>query len=302
MPDNKTKKRVIILDGKKKHNDEAGSESEIKELEAFGEEVFGEDFLKELASIDNAGKEDDNEDYSDVGETVTGHRRGRSSRKTGMSKKSKHLLILTVSTVILVLLAVGAVRTVNNNYQTPIKIYEEYLNKPEYTGEELSEALGNHVADKQLRHLRDILGRSDDYRASLDASLQKSRKVYENNCENYGDDFRFTVSVDGMKKLDSIQVSALRTELNGILGDINTSSLAGSDDPELTQAVKDVIAALEKPGVTAGYRVYCTQRVTGSREADPENGMHDYQIFTVVKLDGRWIMWDKIYDILKVAY
>ena len=308
MAKNKDVKRVIILDGKnsesrnKKGNmDSAGNAKGITsdtETDPGYIDALTGAALQKIAEFEN-----DPGDGSPY-ETIAGNGAGRSAkvRKKKRSTKTKLLLFLAVSVVVLIAAVIGSVKTVKNNFRTPVRIYEEYLNKPEYTGEELSRAYANHVADKQFDRLRELLGANEDYKASLDSSLLKSRELYRDNCERYGDDFHYTVSIDGMEKLDSIQAAALQTELNGILNDIDASGMVESADPALKDAVHNVTRTLKTPGITRGYRVFCTQRVTGSKEDGQVSGKQEYTEIIVVRLNGRWIMWDGIYDILKMFY
>ena len=289
MAKNKDVKRVIILDEKK--NNEESVPGYIDTLTGMA--------IRKITELENDPADEDPygilTDYGTVKQSAK-------RKKKKKSVKKRLLVFLTVSVAILITAVIGAVRTVNNNFRTPIRIYEEYLNKPEFTGEELSEAYGNHVAGKQFERLRELLSGNEDYKESLNSSLLKSREIYRNNCERYGDDFRYRVKVDGMEKLNSIQVAALQTELNGILDDIDASGMVGSADPELREAVREVTAALRKPGITGGYRVFCTQGVTGSKEDGPVSGIQEHTELVVVRLNGRWIMWDGIYDILKMSF
>ena len=310
MAKNRDVKRVIVLDGKKnnesRHDEEkserignaGGNTDDTADGSGYVDALTGV-ALQRIAELEN--------DPGDEGtaETTAGYGSGRRTVKTNRKKRSARtrlILFLIISVVILIVAVVGAIRTVNNNFRTPVRIYEEYLNKPEYTGEELSRAYGNHVADKQFERLREILGGYEEYKESLDASLLKSRELYRDNCERYGDDFRYTVTIDGMEKLNSIQAAALQSELNGILNDIDASGMVRASDPTLKEAVQDVTRTLKKPGITGGYRVFCTQSVEGSREDGAVPGIQEHIEIIVVRLNGRWIMWDGIYDILKMSF
>ena len=309
MAKNKDAKRVIILDGKKNEsrNNEGKNEAAGNAGSIMGDTEADPGYIDALTGMairKIAELENDPEDEGTAGPIAgygTGRRRAEKKKKK-KTVRTKLLIFLTVSVIILITAVIGAVRTVNNNFRTPVRIYEEYLNKPEFTGEELSEAYGNHVAEKQFERLRTLLSGYEDYKKSLDASLLKSRDIYRENCERYGDDFRYKVTVDGMEKLNPIQAAALQTELNGILNDIDASGMVRSADPELREAVHDVTTALKKPGITGGYRVFCTQSVTGSKEDGPVSGIQEHTEIIVVRLNGRWIMWDGIYDILKMSF
>ena len=298
MAGNKDAKRVIILDGKNQKKEDKGSGS----LNGSGAVPGG---ISRQRPVQGDGmpatEEDDHYPHDDASGTVEGlHRPGTVSRRH--SGKRRLLFILFISAAILATLIFTAARTVNNNYETPVKIYEEYLNKPEYTGEEMSEAYANRAAEKELKKLRELLGQYEDYKASIEASLLKSREIYNNNREKYGDDFHYTVTVDSTQRLSSLQVAALQTELNGILNDINASTLVQAGDTGLKEAVNEVTSALRQPGISGGYRLECTKRVVGTMPDGSVSDVREHPEFIVVRLDGRWIMWDGIYDILKMLY
>lgn len=281
MEDNENIKKVIILDEKKKNNEPA--EEEAQEL------------LEELNRY--ADGEDDGEER-----VVTERTRIRIRRRRKLTKLHKHIMILGASLIVLIAVAAAAVLGAGNNYRVPVSVYEEFLNSPGYDGEELSYAYGNGLAERRLRKLRQILRDTDDtYVDRLNGTVIKSEEEYEENRERYGDDFKYTVHIDSMVPLNRYEILSLTNDFSGIIRDINNSSFVRSDSGDLTMAVIDATSALENARITKGYHLYCTQNVTGSSDGGPVSEMSRCE-FTVVKLGGRWIMWDKIYDILRLSY
>ena len=282
MADNENIKKVIILDEKKKNNEPA-------------DEDAAQELLEEL------NRYSDDEDDG-VERVVTERTRIRIKRRKKLTKLHKHIIILSVSAAVLIVVAVAAVSGAKNNYRVPVSVYEEYLNSPGYDGEELSYAYGNGLAERRLRKLRQILRDTDDtYVDGLNGTVIKSEEEYEENRERYGDDFKYSVHIDSIVPLNRYEILSLSNDFSGIIRDINNSSFVRSDSGDLTMAVIDVTSVLENARITKGYHLYCTQNVTGSKD-DGHVSETDRCEFTVVKLGGRWIMWDKIYDILRLSY
>lgn len=282
MADNDDIKRVIILDEKKKNNEPAD-----------------EDAAKEL--LEELNKYADDEDDG-VERVVTGRTRIRIKRRRKSGRLRKHLIILAASLVVLIIVSVIAVSGVTNNYRVPVAVYEEYLNKPSYDGEELSYAYGNGLAQRRLKNLRQLLRETTDtYMDGLNATVYESEEIYNSNLSRYGEDFRYTVRIDSAVPLSRTELLSLNNDFAGIIRDIGNSSLTRSGSGELTVAVVDLTSYLENARITRGYRLYCSCMVSYSEADGPSTEISEEE-FTVVKLNGRWIMWDKIYDILRLSY
>ena len=275
-------KHVIILDEKKKNNEPVNEDA-------------AQELLRELNSYAGDDGEDDEE------RIVTQRTRIRIKRRKKITRLQKHLLILAASVLVLIGVIVAASEGINNNYRAPVNVYELYLNKPSYDGEELSYAYGNGLAERKLKKLRDILHSSDEYMDGLNASANRSAAEYEANLLKYGEDFRYTVRIDAAFALSQAELAGYSSDFSGIIRDIGNSSLTRSDSGELTVAVLDVTSALENARITRGYRLECTKMLSGGT-ADGPVSETEKCTFTVVKLNGRWIMWDKIYDILRLSY
>ena len=289
------KKRVIILDENKKGDAPVDEEAIAGLMDEIGRE------LKEEGDISPEERIGEDEGPKEAEEADAVRGADKTGKRRRISRMNRLRIVLIVSVAVLVCVIIAALRYVGNNYETPVKVYEEYLNKPSYDGEELSRALGNGVADKELAGLRTILKASDEYMDSLNRSVLKSEEIYHDNCDRYGDDFKYTVSIEGMKPLKENELRACEATLAGIVNDIGNSSLARSESAELTLAVTGLTAELEHARITRGYRLYCTQHVSGSMEDGPISAVENVNV-TVVKLNGRWIMWDKIYEILRLSY
>ena len=282
MNDNEDIKRVIILDEKKRNNEPADDNA-------------AEELLEELNRY--ADDEDDGEER-----VVTERIRIRVKRRKKLTGLHKHIIMLAASVAVLIVVAVIAISGVKNNYRVPVSVYEEYLNKPSYDGEELSYAYGNGLAERRLKKLRQLLREtSDDYTDRLNATAYASEAAYEENVKKYGDDFKYSVRIDGAVLLSHADLTGISNDFAGIVKDIGNSSYVRSGSGELTVAVVDVTSVLENARVTKGYHLYCTQTVSFPASDGPSAEMSPVE-FTVVKINGRWIMWDKIYDILRLSY
>lgn len=282
MADDKDFKRVIILDEKKRNNepvDEDSTEELLRELDKYADD------------------EDDGQER-----IVTERTRIRIKKRRKTSRLKKHIVILIASLVVLAVVVVTAVAGISNNYRVPVSVYEEYLNKHSFDGEELSYAYGNGLAERRLKKLRQLLRETtDDYTDRLNATVYSSEAAYEDNVRKYGEDFKYTVRIDSMVPLSHIELMSLSNDFAGIIRDINNSSYVRSGSGELTVAIVDMTSALENARITRGYHLYCTQTVSYAGVDGPSSETESVE-FTVVKLNGRWIMWDKIYDILRLSY
>lgn len=279
-------KRVIILDEKKQNNEPVDEGTE-------------EELLRELDKYDSFDDESEEDPEAVV---VTERTRIRIKRRRKLTGFHKHIIILAASVVVLIAVAAAAVSGVSNNYRVPVAVYEEYLNKQSYDGEELSYAYGNGLAERRLKKLRQLLRESEsDYQERINESVLRSEAVYEDNIRRYGDDFEYTVRIDSVVPLSHIELVSLTNDFDGIIRDINNSSLMRSDSGDLTVAVVDLTSSLDDSRITRGYHLHCTQNVTGAADDGPVSEMSKCE-FTVVKLNGRWIMWDKIYDIFRLSY
>ena len=281
--DDKDVKHVIILD-----------ENRPKEEEPEVDET--EELLKELREL--AGEDDE----EDPDETVKPVKKPRPARKRHISDRLKKLItVLLISLVILVLVILFAAGSLDKGYREPVKIYEECLNTPECDGEELSFAYGNGLARRSFEELRDIQRRFEDYNRALDGSREAYRAWYDKTCADYGDDRKYSVTIDEAVPLSEGEILALTGDFEGMISDLSVSSYARAADPELVSALKELTDKMKDARISAGYKLYCTQNIQGGLGDGPVSVMEKCE-FTVVKLDGHWVMWDKIYDIFRMTY
>ncbi|MCR5421574.1 MAG: hypothetical protein K6E98_11245 [Lachnospiraceae bacterium] len=293
------KKRVIIFDEKKKLSDEEMPDEETEEIQ--DESLSLEEQSPKEDDPEDTGEEEydifDNEDSN----IVYGSASVRKKRRKKHTKRNKHLLILLISFALLIVVGIASFNTVNNTYETPVKVYERYLNKAEYSGQELSEAYGNGVALQELRLIRGLLNGSGDHFEGIGNPYSSSQELYLENCQKYGENFRYTVKIDSVSKLSGSELDNYRLKLSGIVSDIENSSIAFTDNTELTEAVNAFGKEMENSGITHGYDLKCSRYITGETVDGPVSTVEPFNC-TVLKVNGRWIMWDKIYDILRLTY
>ena len=281
------KKRIIILDEKKADGSRV-SPDETKELQ------------RELDRYASPDDDDDDEALSGKVPAQRVHIKVRRHRKKNPGLR-RRMLLLAVSVLILVLVIAAAVSGLSNDYRKPVSVYEEYLNKGGYSFEEAAKAYGNGLAGRRLDKLRKLMHSYDPYMEAFYASVDQSRAVYDENRRKYGDDFKYSIRINEAEPLSSAQCNAYTSDFAGIIEDIGGSGLAHMGDVKLNAALADLTASLDGARVTRGYRLYCTMSVSGSTAGGPVNEASSCE-FTVVKLKGRWIMWDSIYDIFKLSY
>ena len=278
-------KHVIILDeGKKEENTDT------------------DEAVLLLREIDEYIGEEDSEEPDDKGaEQPNDKPAGVSRKKTLSSGFKKLLLTLALSLLALAGVLVIAAFKLGTGYRVPVRIYEKYLNTRDYDGEELSFSYANGLAKHQLKALRDAQRGMDGYDDMLMASRQANIAAYDETCKLYGDDRKYSIIIDNAIPLNESELHALAGDFEGIIRDLAGSSYARSSDPSLTEALKELTGKIGKAHITGGYRLYCTQNIQGHLNDGPVS-LSEKCEFTVVKLNGHWIMWDKIYDIFRMTY
>ena len=277
-------KHVIILDeGKKKEKTET------------------DEALLLLREIDDyTGQEGAHETYED--KTGELKKPVMARKKSVVSSGHKKLIgALLFSLLILATVLIIAAGELNAGYREPVRIYEKYLNTRDYDGEELSFSYANGLAKHQLRALREALHDMEGYDDMLMASRQANMDAYDRTCALYGNDRKYSVTIDNAIPLNESELLALTGDFEGIIRDLAGSSYAKSSDPALTAALEKLTDKVSKCHITKGYRLYCTQYLQGFANDGPVSLMEKCE-FTVVKLNGHWIMWDRIYDIFRMSY
>lgn len=222
-------------------------------------------------------------------------------KKTIPSGLKKLLIALALSIVILAVVLVIAVGDLDAGYREPVKIYEEYLNTRDFDGEELSFAYANGLARHQFKALRDIQRNSPEYNDMLEASRLANAAAYDESCVIYGDGRKYSVTIDDTVPLTENELLVLTGDFEGLIRDLSSSSYASLTEPEVAGALAKLTAKVGDAHITRGYRLYCTVNVRGIKEDGPVSTVESGE-FTVVRLNGHWIMWDKIYDIFRMTY
>ena len=226
----------------------------------------------------------------------------RIRRRKPVSTGLKKLLIaLGLSLVVLTALVIIAAGNLDTGYREPVKIYEKYLNTRDCDGEELSFAYGNGLAGRQFKALRGVQREIPEYNDMLNASRQAFADAYDETCILYGEGRKYTLTVDEAVPLTENELLALTGDYEGIIRDLSGSSYARSSDPDLSAALKELTDKAGEAKITRGYRLYCTQNIRGAKDDGPVSLMEKCE-FTVVRLGGCWIMWDKIYDIFRMTF
>ena len=284
MHDDKDVKHVIILDESRPHR----TESEMDEAEELLKE------LDEYAEEEGKYEKKTADKPLDAGPAPAGKR--HVSKRQG-----KLILALGVSLVILAAVLFFAAWQLEPGYREPVKIYEECLNKKDCNGEELSYAYGNGLARRSFEKLREVQHGYEDYNRALEASGDAYRAEYDISCARYGEDRKYSVTVNEAVPLTDGELLAIGDDLEGIVSDLAVSSYARAADSELSSALKQLTDKMKDAKISGGYRLYCTQNIEGSLPDGPVSVMNRCE-FTVIKLDGHWIMWDKIYDIFRMTF
>lgn len=274
-------KQVIILDEGRKEEDT-------------------DEALELLEQIDEYLLEEGQTDYKPR-EKVRRRPRQYRHGKPVSSGLRKLIIALSVSLIILAVVIFIAVGNLDMGYREPVKIYEAYLNNPDFDDEELSFACGNGLAKHQFERLRKIQHGFSDYNDALEASRRKNADNYNETCVLYGEGRKYSITVDDAVPLSDNDLLMLTADFEGLIKDLSESSYARASDPELAAAVSDLTDKVNNAHITRGFRLYCTQSIRGIMDDGPINDVNRCE-FTVVRLNGHWIMWDRIYDIFKMTF
>ena len=97
----------------------------------------------------------------------------------------KHIVALGVSLLILAVVITVFVRSLGNNYRTPVETHAGYMNKESFNNEERSYAYANGLSQKQMKKLRNRLHDSYDYMKALNQSKSDNDEEYHKNCQLY---------------------------------------------------------------------------------------------------------------------
>ncbi|MCR4806265.1 MAG: hypothetical protein K5857_01180 [Lachnospiraceae bacterium] len=206
----------------------------------------------------------------------------------------RHIAVLLVSIAILGTLVFAVIKGRDLSYREPVRIYEDLLNREEYDGEEASYAYANGLLKSELKNLRSVLSKSPAYMTSLEESRIKSRIAHMEGA-------RYRIDIDRAQALGEGDLMLLTDELSLLMTDLSASSYARGGDRELSDAILAITEELKDKKITDGYRLYCTVRTVYPENDGPASAAENTE-FTVVKLDGHWIMWDKIYDIFRMNF
>ena len=280
----KDTKHVIILDEGKKE-DNADTDEALLLLSEI-DEYIGEE----------AGE-------PDMGEAEKpGEKQVKVRPKRTVSSGFKKLTgFLAVSLLVLAVVLMIAFGELSTGYREPVRIYEKYLNTRDFDGEELSYSYANGLARHQFKALREAQRKMPGYEDMLMASRQANIAAYDETCTLYGEGRKYSLTIDEAVPLNDGELLALTGDFQGIIRDLAGSSYARSSEQALTEALKELTDKVGHAHITKGYRLHCTQNIRGSGEDGPVSPADKCE-FTVVKLNGHWIMWDKIYDIFRMTY
>ena len=282
---NKDVKHVIILDEGKKEDDADTDEALL--------------LLHEID--DHIGEEEAEDPKKDEEEKAKGEPVKTRYKRTVSPGLRRLLFVLTGSLLILAVVLMIAFGELNTGYREPVRIYEKYLNTRDFDGEELSFSYANGLARHQFKALRDAQRKLPGYDDMLKASRQVNIAAYDETCILYGEGREYSLTIDDAIPLNEGELLVLTGDFEGIIRDLAGSSYARSSDTELQDALKDLTDKVGKAHITKGYRLHCTQNIRGSMEDGPVSRVDKCE-FTVVKLNGHWIMWDNIYDIFRMTY
>lgn len=278
----KEKKHVIILD--EVHRTEEEGTDEALELLHEIDEYIGDEEPEEKEEVKKRPG------------PVSAH-----PKKPVSSGLKKLLIALGISLVILATVITVAIGDLDAGYREPVKIYEEYLNKRDFDGEELSFACGNGLAKHQFKALRDIQRKMPEYNDMLEESRLANAAAYDESCAVFGEGRNYSVTIDDAVPLTESELLVLTDDFEGLIRDLSASSYARSSEPELSDALARLTDKVSNAHITRGYRLYCTQNTRGIKDDGPVSVTEKCE-FTVVRLNGHWIMWDKIYDIFRMTF
>jgi len=192
----------------------------------------------------------------------------------------------------------------SNTYETPLDLTVALANAQTYSAyEKASYAVFNGFCEDEMKAITELQKKSDSYDA--DAVKESFEAQVDAMKEEYGDNYKFSYTINNKEKLDSDKLKAFEDEL-GALADFfkSVADAYNNADADGKQTVEDnlglsqsdtktIIENYEKLynkmsgcKVTEGYELEIVLKTTGSELNEPEE---ETETICVYKVDGRWI-------------
>lgn len=239
--------------------------------------------------------------------------------KKPISKVKKWILI-TLGAIIFVVAGVIGLELATNNYKTPIKTMEKYLNAEEYTLRDYVIDFDGGLARKQIKQIFKVWRNSDDFLDFEEEFFDVSIKDYERALDKYGENFKVTYTILGYDELTKSDLRDLRADLQDQVYDIeeyldeteeySTSDwgdvarelgLLKSEAKELVEYMRALTEEYGRITVSNGYTVSVLVTTTGDALDEP---IEEEEEVVVCRVNGKWVsakyfgaMMDLLWDV-----
>lgn len=220
-------------------------------------------------------------------------------------KKIRKWLLLAVAAICILVVALIGLNYATNNYKTPIKTIEKYVNAKEYTLEKMTIDYDGGLAKKQTKQIFKVLRNSDLFLDLEEKIYDNSISNYEKKLDKYGDDFKITYTILGYDELTKKDLRTARAALQDYVYEIEaivdeTEEFTASDWGEAAEEIgllkaefKELIKAFSELAkeygrieVSKGYEVSVLITTSGSELEEPKEDEVEIKVF---KVNGRWI-------------
>lgn len=217
----------------------------------------------------------------------------------------KKQITIAICAIISVLVLWGGFSVLTNNYTTPLRTVEKFVNAEDYTLQELALRTEGGLAKKQVKKILKILRNSDYYLDFEEEIYDESISDYEDKLDDYGDNFKITCTIIAKEELTKSDLRDYRSNLQEYVYDLEsivdeTEDYSASDWGELAEGLgllkaeaKDLINAIQELAdkygrieVTKGFVISYLTTITGDGLDEPLE--EEYEIY-VYKVNGRWI-------------
>lgn len=193
-----------------------------------------------------------------------------------------------------------------NTYETPVEIQQQQMNNKKYTPQpERSLQQLNGLCAKEYEQIYKILQKAGDYEDTLENSEEEFNDYIEELKNEYGSNYKYTLTVLYKDKLDKDDLTDVRDSLREAgmymkeaAEDVedweahdweafaDSTDLSEKDARKLIAAYENFGEKLSKVDVTEGYVLEVEYKITGKKLDEPV--VYDDSMF-VFKIDGRWI-------------
>lgn len=220
------------------------------------------------------------------------------------------IAVAVVAVVILLISLLGG-----NSYKTPLDNAMDMLNAKTYKAHEKADiASTNGLFKKELKKIREIEKKAENYEDELDDAEDDIRETVEEYKEEYGSNYKFYYEINDKDEIKKSDLTKSKKALKAYAEQQEKYyEELKKDDERLEQMAKaqglkkgqvediidlkiDIFKKLQKVEISAGYELDINIFVKGKELDEPEEMFGGEQTVKVYKIDGKWVEWRSYID------